>query len=138
MPTPRSSPTRNRGVRQLRPDLLTPPLRTVLRMRAEVFSGSRRSVQARGGPRRRLIRPYPEHALRRLDLVASAPPHNEGACECSVEEKERHRIVEHSAHPGRCHCPPIRAAVLVEPRAHFGMTLAEPAGRNTDPDADGE
>jgi hypothetical protein len=42
-------------------------------MRAEVFSGSRRSVQARSGPRRRLIRPYPEHALRRLDFVTGAP-----------------------------------------------------------------
>jgi hypothetical protein len=127
MPTRQSSPTRNRGARQLRPDLLTPPRRTALRMRLS-FSGSWRSVQARCGPRRRLIRPYPKHALRRLDFVTGTPPRNEGACECSVEEIDRHRIVEHPAHPGRCHCPAIGAAILAEPRGHFGMTLAEPPG----------
>ena len=31
---------------------------------------------------------------------------------------------------------PIGAAVLVEPRAHFGMAVTEPAGRNTNSDAD--
>jgi hypothetical protein len=56
----------------------------------------------------------------------------------SVQEVDRDRIVEHPAHPGRCHCPAIGAAILVEPRGHFGMPLAEPAGRNTDPDADRE
>src|SRR5580693_3915893 len=124
MPTRQSSPTQNRGARQLRPDLLTPPLRTVLRMRAEVFSGSRRSVQARCGPRRRLIRPYPKHTLCSLDFVTGTPPRNESAREGSVEEIDRHRIVEHPAHAGRCHCPAIGAAVLVQPRGHFGIALA--------------
>jgi hypothetical protein len=83
-------------------------------------------VQARCGPGRRLIRPYPEYAVRCLDFVTSTPPGNEGARECGVEEIDRHRIVEHPAHPGRCHCPAIRTAVLVEPSGHFGIALAEP------------
>jgi hypothetical protein len=50
-------------------------------------------VHTRRGPRRRLIRPYPEYALRRLDFVTGTPPRNESACECGVEETERDRIV---------------------------------------------
>jgi hypothetical protein len=71
--------------------------------------------------------------LRRLDFVTGTPPRYEGARECSVQEVDRDRIVEHPAHPGRCHRPAIRAAVLVEPSRYFGVALAEPAGRNTDP-----
>ena len=48
-------------------------------------------------PRCRLIGSHPEHAIRRLDPVASAPPRNEGACEGSVEEIDRHRVVQHPA-----------------------------------------
>src|SRR6202035_3836873 len=126
MPTRQSSPMRNRGVRQLRPDVVTPPRRTVLRMRAEVFSGSRRSVQARCGPRRRLVIPYPEHALRRLDLVTGAPPRDEGTRKRGVKEIDRDRVIEHPAHPGWCHYPAIRAAVLVKPSGYLGIALAEP------------
>jgi len=95
-------------------------------------------MHTRCGPRRRRIGSHPEHALRRLDLVTGTPPRNEGARERGVEKEYRHRLVDHPAHPGRCHCPAIGAAILVEPRGHFGVALAEPAGRNTDPDADRE
>ena len=80
----------------------------------------------------------PEHAFRRLDFVPGTPPRNESACECSVEEIDRHCIVEHPTHPGRCHYPAIRAAVLVKPSGYLGIALAETAGRNTEPDTDGE
>jgi hypothetical protein len=58
------------------------------------FSLSRRPVHARCVPRRRLIRPYHEYALRRLDLVTGAPPRDEGAREGGVEEVDRHRVIE--------------------------------------------
>src|ERR1700730_12533613 len=138
MPTRQSSPMRNRGVRQLRPDLSDSAAQDRSPNAGRGFSGSRRSVQARCGPRRRLVRPYPEHALRRLDFVTGTPSRNESARKGGVEEVDRHRIVEHPAHPGRCHCPAIGAAILVEPRGHFGVAPAEPAERNTDPDADRE
>src|SRR5260370_18425420 len=89
-------------------------------------------------PRRRLIGPHPENDLRGLDLVTGTPPRDEGTRKRGVEEIDRHRIVEHPAHPGLCHGPAIGAAVLFQPSGHFGMALAEPAGRNTDPDADRE
>jgi len=37
------------------------------------------SVQPRPNPRRRLIAPHREHALRRLHLVPGTPPRDEGA-----------------------------------------------------------
>jgi hypothetical protein len=48
-------------------------------------------VQARPGSRRRLIGPHPEHASRRLDLVPSGLPRDEGARERSVEVVDRRR-----------------------------------------------
>src|SRR5260370_18303069 len=54
------------------------------------------------------------------------------------KEVDRERIIQHSAHPGRCHGPAICTTVLVDPGGHSGMPLAEPAGRNTDSDADRE
>src|ERR1700747_1436269 len=81
---------------------------------------------------------YPEHALRCLDFVTGTPARNEGACEGSVEEVDRHCVIEHPAHPGRCDGPAVGAAVFVQPRGHFGIALAESIGRNTDPNADRE
>src|SRR5262249_20049872 len=85
-----------------------------------------------------LISSHPENALRGLDLVTSAPPRNKGAREGRVERVDRHGVVQHPAHPGRCHRPAVGAAIFVEPGSHLSISLAEPIGRNTDPDADGE
>jgi len=61
----------------------------------------------------------------RLDFVTGTPPRNEGARERSVEEIDRHRIVEHPAFRTVVMGPAIRAAVLVEPSRYFGVALAE-------------
>ena len=42
---------------------------------------------------------YLEHAASRLDLGPDAPPGHKGARERRTREKERHRVVEHPAHP---------------------------------------
>jgi hypothetical protein len=95
-------------------------------------------VQARPSPCSRLIGPDPKYTLCSLDFVNRRPLRNEGACEYRVEEVDRHRIVEHPAHPARRHCPAIGSAILVQPRAHFGMALAEAAGWNVNADTDGK
>jgi hypothetical protein len=90
------------------------------------------------GSGRRLIGTHPEHALCRLDLVTCAPPRDEGTRERSVEETDRHRVVEHPARSGRGHRPAICAAILVEPGSHVGMPLAETFCWNAYPDSDRE
>src|SRR5262249_50601633 len=47
-------------------------------------------------------------------------------------------VIEHTAHARRRHHPSIGAAVPVEPGSHLRVPLAETAGRNADPDADGK
>ena len=42
---------------------------------------------------------YLEHAASRLDLGPDAPPGHKGARERRIREIERHRVVEHPAHP---------------------------------------
>jgi hypothetical protein len=83
-------------------------------------------------------RPHPEHTLRRLYLVPSTPPGDEGARERSVENVDRHRVVKHPAHARWRHRPAIRAAVLIELGGYVSMSLAETFRWNTDPDADRE
>jgi len=61
-----------------------------------VGSASRRPMQPRPNPRRRLILTDPEHAASRLDLGPHTPPRHEGACECRICEIERDRVVEHT------------------------------------------
>jgi hypothetical protein len=74
----------------------------------------------------------------RSDLAAHAPPGNEGARERRIREIERDHIVQHQAHPGRCHGPAIGTAILVEPSGHLRVALAKPVGRNANRDADGK
>src|ERR1700748_221822 len=46
---------------------------------------------------------------------------------------DRHRIIEPPAHSGRCHCPALGAAILVEPIRNLRISLAKPVGLNSDP-----
>ena len=66
-------------------------------------------------PRRRLVVANPEHTTIRLDPRPSAPPNDERARECGVEEIDRDGIIEYSAHAGRRHRPAIRSTILIEP-----------------------
>ena len=58
--------------------------------------------------------------------AAHHPAMNAVASAASGYESTRHPSTR--LHPGRRHCPAIGAAILAEPRGHFGMTLAEPPG----------
>src|SRR5438132_979060 len=82
------------------------------------------------------ILPDPKHTAGRLDSVTGAPPGDERARERGIAEVDRHRVVENPAHPRRCHRPPARTAILIEPSRYVGMPLAETFCRNTYPDAD--
>ena len=66
-------------------------------------------------PRRRLVVANTEHTTIRLDPRPSAPPNDERARECGVEEIDRDGIIEYSAHAGRRHRPAIRSTILIEP-----------------------
>jgi hypothetical protein len=92
------------------------------------------SYAALPDPRRRLVVANPEHATIRLDPRPSAPPSDECARECGVEEINRHGIVQHATHSGRSHRPTIGAAILVEPSGHVGLAVAKTAERHTEPD----
>ena len=70
-------------------------------------------MQPYSDPRRRLVIPHPEHAVRHLDLVTCAPPGDERARESGVEEINRDRVVEYPAHTGGCHGPTIGTAILI-------------------------
>jgi hypothetical protein len=72
-------------------------------------------VHGSPGSRCRLISPDPEHALRSLDLVTSAPPGYERARQRRVGEVNRDGVVQHSAKPRRRHCPAVSPAVLIQP-----------------------
>jgi hypothetical protein len=72
-------------------------------------------MQARLVSCHRLIVSHPEHAVRRLGLVAGAPPGDERAPESGVEEINRDRVVEYPAHTRGCHGPTIGTAILIEP-----------------------
>src|SRR5216683_4750218 len=95
-------------------------------------------MQPRPNPRRRLIVPYPEHALRGLDPVPGAPPGHEGARESRVEEVDRQGVIQHAAYPRRRQRPAICATIPVEPCSHLIEPTAKSLGGNADPDADRE
>jgi hypothetical protein len=95
-------------------------------------------MQARCKPWRWLMLPNLEHSTSRLNFVPCAPSGNERVRERGVGKVDRHGIIEHPAHPGRRHGPPVRAAILVEPGGYLSMPLAETLWRNADPDADWE
>ena len=95
-------------------------------------------MQPRPDPRRWLVVTNAEHAILRFDSGPSAPARDERARERCVEEIDRHGVIQHAAHAGRRHCPSVRAAIFVKPGGHFRIALAEAAGRNADPDADGK
>src|SRR6516164_1671216 len=98
------------------------------------LSLSRRPMQSRPHPRRRLILSDLEHPTSRLDLGASAPPSDESARERGISEVDRDRVIQHPPHPRGRHRPAIGAAVLVEPHGDLGMPPPETVRRYGDPD----
>src|SRR6266403_4035653 len=72
---------------------------------------SAQGVRCSPAPRRRLIVPHPEHALRCLDHIPGAPAGHEGARKGGVEEVDRQGIVQHAAHPRGRDRPAVRATI---------------------------
>ena len=86
----------------------------------------------------RLILTRPERSSGGLDPVADAPARDKRTGERWIGEVDRNRIVEHAARPRRCHRPPVRVAILVEPGGHSSVLTDETFRRNGDADADWE
>src|SRR5690348_137000 len=93
-------------------------------------------MQPRPDPR--LVFTHSEYAAGRLDLGPYTPSIDEGAGERGIREVDRDRVVEHATSAGGCDRPTVGTAIFIQPSGDLSVALAETAGRNSKPDADGE
>jgi hypothetical protein len=70
-------------------------------------------------------------------LIYAKPPSKgelERARKRGIEEIDRDGVIQHPAHAGRRHRPPIGAAILIKPAGHLRMASAETIRRHGHPD----
>src|SRR5262245_60047309 len=87
---------------------------------------------------RRIIVANAEYAAIGLGPGPGAPAGDERTRERRIEKMDRHSVIQHATHPRWGYRPAVSATILIEPCCDVGVSLAEPAGRHTEPDADGK
>jgi hypothetical protein len=97
---------------------------------------SRRPVQSRTDPLRRLVIPDLIHAIDDLDPLHRAPAGHEGARKRCIREADREGIIHHASCARWDQGPPISPTIGVQPCVHLIEPVAESFGRNADPDPD--